>query len=358
MKNIILILILCLSQQLKSQSQVFNDTIISNDADTIICKIGLVNNFNIFYQFNPKKNKIVSSHIERSKVRYFSMPEKNVTVLEQETYKKEIKKTKDTKSNGLNFSINPYIGKNNTDTILAEYRTKYTYLIKNNQEFQVTWPRSRAIKKKAFIEPFDDVPELHKYAQINLSHYRYGFAKSLISCYNDYIKTGKTKKLNQKYYNTFGMISKKEFRRGPSEEMLKIKKPIKGEIRSFSVTTNHYTNSNLTSSTTGENYRLKFTYGNAEYKSGFLLSNLKKSMVGDKEALKHIKKYRRNWAARTFGPVIAATAIVVVGLKLTEPSPLVFIPAVLVINWMFIFPQKYKTKNITNAINTYNQNLK
>ena len=95
MKNIILILILCLSQ-LNSQSQVFNDTIISNDADTIICKIGLVNNYNIFYQFNPKKKKIVSTHIERSKVHYFSMPEKNITVQKQETKIEEITKSEPT----------------------------------------------------------------------------------------------------------------------------------------------------------------------------------------------------------------------------------------------------------------------
>ncbi len=107
MKNIILILILCLSQ-LKSQSQVFNDTIISNDADTIICKIGLVNNYNIFYQFNPKKKKIVSTHIDRAKVRYFSTPEKNVTVLKQETYKEEIKvpEPKFTESNGIIYPSN------------------------------------------------------------------------------------------------------------------------------------------------------------------------------------------------------------------------------------------------------------
>ncbi|MDB4534430.1 hypothetical protein N9242_06105 [Vicingaceae bacterium] len=252
---------------------------------------------------------------------------------------------------GVDFSINTFTEKKQTiDTILIETKPNYKILIKNNREFQATFYESENIRIQGFLDAVDDVPEIRNYAELNLTYRRSGFANSLIACYNDYIKTGKTKELNRTYYNSFGMISNKEFRKGPNEEMLKIKKPIQGNIRSITVS--------KTGSSDAENYRMKFTYGNTEYKSGFLLSNLKKSMGGDEEALKHIKKYRHNWTARTFGPVIGATAIVLVGLSLTESSPLVFIPAVLVINWMNIFPQKYKTKNITNAINTYNQNLK
>src|SRR5690606_23158093 len=75
--------ILCLSQ-LSSQSQNFNDTLISVEDDTIICKIGLINNYNIFYQFNSKKKKIVSSYMARNMVKYYSTPASDVTVLELE----------------------------------------------------------------------------------------------------------------------------------------------------------------------------------------------------------------------------------------------------------------------------------
>jgi hypothetical protein len=83
MKTKTLLFLLVLSQ-IHLKSQVFNDTIVSIERDTIICKIGLVNNLNIFYEFNPKKKKVVSTHIDRRNVEYFSAPSIDVTILEQE----------------------------------------------------------------------------------------------------------------------------------------------------------------------------------------------------------------------------------------------------------------------------------
>lgn len=134
MKNIVTILILSLSQQVMAQSQFFNDTIISNDADTIICKISLVNNFNIFYQFNPKKKKIVSTHIERSKVHYFSMPGKNVTIQRQETNIEEVTKLEPTFSQNCE-SILVKKNKLRSGEIV---KSKWIKISKNKLNFQLT----------------------------------------------------------------------------------------------------------------------------------------------------------------------------------------------------------------------------
>jgi hypothetical protein len=254
------------------------------------------------------------------------------------------------------------------DVISLVNKAGILYLARKNLELRATYRGSGAVKKQAFLQMVEDVPELHSYAEKNINLGRTAFATSLIECYNDYVLSGKKNELNQSYYYKFGLISKKEYHKGPSEEMLRVKKPITGRITKITTTTNHYTNSGLTSSTTGENFRLKFMYGNAQYKSGFLLKNLKKAMGQDKEAIKHIGKYRANWAARTgiffVGVLQAGLAI---NWAASEKSPfglstvggiIAVAPGIIFINWFNLFPQKYKSKNITNAINTYNGNLK
>ena len=105
-KIIVLTVLFCLAT-LHSKSQDFNDTIISIKNDSIFCKIGLVNNFNIFYQYNPKKKKVASTYIKRSEVQYFSLPASNVTVMEQETPKEfSTYELLFTENNGIIYSSN------------------------------------------------------------------------------------------------------------------------------------------------------------------------------------------------------------------------------------------------------------
>lgn len=262
------------------------------------------------------------------------------------------------------------INQNYIDTITIKNKANILYLSKKNLELRATfraYDGIGAIRKKAFLEMIKDVPELHSYAKSNMRLKRIGFASSLVKVYNDYKLSGESKPLNQDYYNSFGLITKKEYHQGPREELLRTKLPITGRISVLQVTTNHYTNGMKTGSTIGENFKFKFTYGNTEYKKGFLLKNLKMAIGDDKEALKHIQKYRANWIARqslkVFAVAASGFALMVADNQkpfgISDESTLfVAIPVVGIFSWAFGLPQSYKTKNITNAINTYNQNLK
>lgn len=257
------------------------------------------------------------------------------------------------------------------DIITAENKDGILYLSKKNIKERASFRGDGTIgiiNKSAVVTMVEDIPEFHSFAKKNINSGK-GFTSSLISCYNDYKLTGKTKTLNQEYFFKFGLMTKKEYRNGPSDERLKTKQPIGSEIKHVRVTTTHYDLQSMeTSSTVGENFRFKFTYGNAEYKKGFLLKNLSKAMGQDLEARKHIRKYRGNFAARTSlfllgiaqaGLAInwASTGNTPFGLS-TTGGIIALSPGIIFANWFNLFPQKYKTKNISNAINTYNQNLK
>ncbi len=69
-----------------SFSQDYPDLIVTNENDSIICKITLVNEYNIFYQYNPKKKIISSSSIPRSSVIFFRSSETAVPVMEEKKY--------------------------------------------------------------------------------------------------------------------------------------------------------------------------------------------------------------------------------------------------------------------------------
>lgn len=260
----------------------------------------------------------------------------------------------------------PIVNQNYVDTLSIVKKSGILYLSKQNLELRATFRGSGAPKVSAFLKAVEDVPKFQKYVKSNINLGRVDFANNIIGAYNHYKLTEGTEELNQDYFNRFGLITKKEYRKGPRQEILKTKQPITGEIKQLIVTTTHYTNSVFTRSTTGENFKFKFKYGNTTYKKGFLLKNLKMAIGDDKEALKHIKKYRANWIARQSLKVfaIAATGFALMvaddqkpfGIS-SESTALIAIPLTGIFTWAFM-PQRYKTKNITNTINTYNQNLK
>ena len=68
---------------LKAQEN--KDTIITINNDTILCQITLVNNYNIFYSYNPKRKKRISTYIPRSEVNYFAAHDKSIKIQEEET---------------------------------------------------------------------------------------------------------------------------------------------------------------------------------------------------------------------------------------------------------------------------------
>jgi len=87
-----------------ANAQEFNDIIVTTQFDTIHCKIGLINNYNVFYEFNPKKKKIVSTFISREKVHTFSINSPNIDVFTQEIEPNEEEKDGLIEDNGIIYS--------------------------------------------------------------------------------------------------------------------------------------------------------------------------------------------------------------------------------------------------------------
>jgi hypothetical protein len=151
--------------------------------------------------------------------------------------------------------------------------------------------------------------------------------------------------------------------------MLKIKQPINFSIVQRSTTVTTINNDLSSRSTYAENFRSKFTYGNSPiYRTGFMLKNLKRAIGNDQEALKHIKKYRTNLLCRTaifclglfqtYSAIkYASTGNPPFGLSKTG-GIIAVAPGLIFSNWFNLFPQKYKAKNLRNAVDAYNRNLK
>ncbi len=66
-------------------AQNYKDTIFTTQADTIVCQISLVNNYNIFYEVVKKKKRVESTFIARTEVASFSLQSAGVAVQEEET---------------------------------------------------------------------------------------------------------------------------------------------------------------------------------------------------------------------------------------------------------------------------------
>lgn len=104
MKNTIILIICFISTH--SYSQDFSDTIITNNHDTIYCKITLVNEFNIFYKYNPKKKIIKTEHILRKDVFSFATNNDKVTIMNEQEYTppSSISRLQYIESNGIIYS--------------------------------------------------------------------------------------------------------------------------------------------------------------------------------------------------------------------------------------------------------------
>lgn len=257
---------------------------------------------------------------------------------------------------------------NNYSEISISKKYNSYYLQKSDgYAIQATHKGSYGPKKDVFLRFLKDVPEIYSLALNNLSVYRTDYGLGLIHCYNDYQRSGRTKELNQEYFEQFGLISMKEYRHGPTKEKLKNPKRITGVVKHVVVLTDHYTNHMLTSSTHGEYHKFKFYYGNHFYKGGFAIKNLKRVVGQDNEAMQYVKQYRRRFFTRAS---IISVGFVQAGLAIawgvTGEAPFgmsnavgiaVLSPGVIFLNVNNIFPQRYKTRLINKTIDTYNRNL-
>ena len=68
-----------------SHAQSFNDIIVTTSADTILCKITYVNEFNIFYTYKLKRKAVKNTHLDRQKIIFFSVSDTTVYVMEKQT---------------------------------------------------------------------------------------------------------------------------------------------------------------------------------------------------------------------------------------------------------------------------------
>ena len=222
-----------------------------------------------------------------------------------------------------------------------------------------------SIYRQKFLKYLNGFPELKQFARKNFWR-DIEFARKVVKCYNSYANAAVKPKVDEAYFASFGLYSKKAMRKGPTREMLAQKKPMGFMIKTMATSTT-YAYSTTKTGTYGEKFQGYFTYGNSGYyNKGFLCKNIKRSLGDDKQALKYIRKYRAKWIGRT---ILVATGIgLSVGVirlidskpffDLTDDQiPFVAVPAVLILTAMTRGGNAYKTNCIEGAIITYNMNL-
>lgn len=222
-----------------------------------------------------------------------------------------------------------------------------------------------SIYRQKFLKYLNGFPELKRFAQRNFWR-DIEFARKIVRCYNSYYTASVKPKVDEAYFASFGLYTKKSMRKGPTPEMLAQKKPMGFMIKTMSVSTT-YSYSTTKNGSYGEKFKGYFTYGNSGfYKKGFLCKNIKRSLGGDKQALKYIRKYRAKWIGRTIlvgtGVGLSVGVIRLMDSKpffnLTDDEiPFVAVPAVLILTAMTRGGNAYKTNCIEGAIITYNMNL-
>ena len=257
------------------------------------------------------------------------------------------------------------LSKNDLNIIKLEKIGYDVFLVKNDKRVKISRELGIGrVNSNLVLDFVKDQPEIYAYSQYNI-HKGFGFISSLVNCYNDFQRNS-NQEINQDYFNKFGLITKKEWRNGPREEILKEKKYISGEIRQIIVTTQNYENHMATTSTTSDNFKVNFSYGNTEYKSGFLMKNLKSALGDDEEALAYIKKYRSKYIKRGILSGLGLSFFVTAGLAANDnkpfglsddATPFVAIPGVLLYAIVASLDRTYKTTYIKNAMSIYNKNL-
>jgi hypothetical protein len=117
--------------------QDFKDLIVTNASDTIRCKITLVNNYNIFYTWNPKKKKIVDTFIARKDVAQFISADSSIDILEEETPPPPPRKSNFAESDGL-----IYPAALTTPPVFARGQNDLYYYLSENVR---VYPRDRRV---------------------------------------------------------------------------------------------------------------------------------------------------------------------------------------------------------------------
>lgn len=80
MNQILLSVLFCCTFTLNLYSQDFKDKIFLNSGDTINCRITMINNTNIFYDY-PKKRKFESTYVSLKEVDTWELNNENATIL-------------------------------------------------------------------------------------------------------------------------------------------------------------------------------------------------------------------------------------------------------------------------------------
>lgn len=237
------------------------------------------------------------------------------------------------------------------------------YYIKKGETSQYLG-HNNSIYKNRLLNCIVDFPELREFAENNFWKDIY-YAMQVVECYNDYKTAIDKPKADEAFFNTFGLYLRKK---KPSDEELKTKQPI--GIQGRVVIREEYLKMGQTwpvfyfDVSHPERYRGYFSYGSlCFYKAGFLCNNLKRALGDDKEAVRHIKKYRRIWFARTAisitGIGLFTASMILLDRGETERQfnqAVVFGISGIALSYVMKFGVGYKPKHIQNAVNAYNYN--
>jgi hypothetical protein len=243
------------------------------------------------------------------------------------------------------------------DAITYGKRSNGWYYV-NLGKHKVDFATDLGVFKKKVLYFVRDFPELHLHANYHM-HRDMAYVSSIFSCYNSYKAAVEKPTIDANYFREFGLFTKKESRKGPTDELLSVKQPISFTIRSLTVTTIYDDGREIRS----QKFRSRFTYGMnpGYYKTGFLLRNMKKVMRDDEEAMRHIRSYRASNIARTTLVLSGWTAFFYGGYQIDQGTgrfPVVMaILGCVVANIPLAVPAQSKAKNIIDATEAYNSNL-
>ena len=80
-----------------------------------------------------------------------------------------------------------------------------------------------SIYRQKFLKYLNGFPELKQFARKNFWR-DIEFARKVVKCYNSYANAAVKPKVDEAYFASFGLYSKKAMRKGPTREMLAQKK--------------------------------------------------------------------------------------------------------------------------------------
>lgn len=248
-----------------------------------------------------------------------------------------------------------------------DFSNKY-YLLKSSDTVSVVLATINDFHDPLLLRIRDFIP-LYEIVKHNYFYDDLDYVNNVIRCYNSYKRDNMRTEPSLSFFRSFNIISKMESKCGPHVETVMIKQPISLDIvkerKSYKIqngsksrylsTGDYKYYPSITEEVKYDAYKSTFKYGTSvNYPIGGFLSNLKKAVVNDPEALNCIKKYRRKCLMRVVYAVSGISVCVVI-IAIVD-SDYGYYSAGAMAPVLF-FDQDMKVEYINKTVEIYNQNI-